>query len=55
MREYVGTPVTRTLLWFVALTACRTGEARGATWAERPRGGNMDDHWSAHDGIKNSN
>ncbi|MCC7042073.1 MAG: tyrosine-type recombinase/integrase [Burkholderiales bacterium] len=34
MREYVGTPVTRSLLWFVALTACRTGEARGATWEE---------------------
>lgn len=34
MRAYVGTPVTRSLLWFVALTACRTGEARGATWAE---------------------
>jgi integrase len=31
MRSYVGTPVTRTLLWFVALTACRTGEARYAT------------------------
>jgi len=34
MRAYVGTPVTRSLLWFVALTACRTGEARGATWDE---------------------
>lgn len=34
MREYVGTPVTRSLLWFVCLTGCRTGEARGATWAE---------------------
>lgn len=34
MREYIGTPVTRSLLWFVALTACRTGEARGATWSE---------------------
>ncbi len=34
MREYVGTPVTRSLLWFVALTGCRTGEARGATWSE---------------------
>lgn len=34
MREYVGTSVTRSLLWFVALTACRTGEARGATWEE---------------------
>ncbi|MCC6195168.1 MAG: tyrosine-type recombinase/integrase [Burkholderiales bacterium] len=34
MRVYVGTPVTRSLLWFVAMTACRTGEARGATWAE---------------------
>ena len=34
MRAYVGTPVTRALLWFVCLTACRTGEARGATWGE---------------------
>ena len=34
MREYVGTPITRSLLWFVALTACRTGEARGAKWDE---------------------
>ena len=34
MRAYVGTPVTRALLWFVALTACRTGEARYATWDE---------------------
>lgn len=34
MRAYVGTPTTRTLLWFVALTACRTGEARFATWDE---------------------
>lgn len=34
MRAYVGTPVTRSLLWFVALTACRTGEARGARWDE---------------------
>ena len=24
----------RACLWFVALTACRSGEARGATWAE---------------------
>lgn len=34
MRAYVGTPVTRALLWFVCLTGCRTGEARGATWTE---------------------
>lgn len=34
MRAYVGTPVTRSLLWFVCLTACRTGEARGARWNE---------------------
>ena len=34
MRSYVGTTVTRSLLWFVALTACRTGEARFATWEE---------------------
>jgi integrase len=34
MRAYVGTQVTRSLLWFVALTACRTGEARFATWDE---------------------
>ena len=34
MRAYVGTPVTRALLWFVCLTGCRTGEARGATWRE---------------------
>ena len=34
MRSYVGTPTTRALLWFVALTACRTGEARYATWDE---------------------
>ncbi len=34
MRTYVGTPVTRSLLWFVALTACRSGEARFATWDE---------------------
>jgi integrase len=34
MRAYIGTPVTRSLLWFVALTACRTGEARYATWSE---------------------
>ncbi|MBX7259890.1 MAG: integrase arm-type DNA-binding domain-containing protein [Candidatus Hydrogenedentes bacterium] len=34
MHSYVGTPVTRTLLWFVAMTACRTGEARFATWDE---------------------
>ena len=26
MRAYVGTPVTRSLLWLVALTACRTGD-----------------------------
>jgi len=34
MRAYVGTPVTRSLMWFVAMTACRTGEARYATWDE---------------------
>lgn len=34
MRAYVGTPTTRTIMWFVALTACRTGEARFATWDE---------------------
>lgn len=34
MRAYVGTPVTRGLLWFVCLTGCRTGEARFATWPE---------------------
>jgi integrase len=34
MRAYVGSPVTRSLLWFVCLTGCRTGEARGATWDE---------------------
>jgi len=34
MRSYVGAPTTRALLWFVALTACRTGEARFATWDE---------------------
>jgi integrase len=34
MRSYVGTTVTRSLLWFVALTGCRTGEARYATWEE---------------------
>lgn len=34
MRTYVGTPVTRSLMWFIALTACRTGEARYAPWSE---------------------
>lgn len=34
MRSYVGSPVTRGLLWFVCLTGCRTGEARFATWPE---------------------
>lgn len=34
MRTYVGTPVTRSLMWFVALTSCRTGEARYARWSE---------------------
>ena len=34
MRTYVGSPVTRSLMWLIALTACRTGEARYATWAE---------------------
>ncbi len=31
---YPGSEVTRSLVWFVALTACRTGEARAATWDE---------------------
>lgn len=44
MRSYIGTPVTRSLLWFVALTACRTGEARYATWAEMTLDGD-DPHW----------
>lgn len=34
MRAYVGSPFTRALVWFVCLTACRTGEARGARWSE---------------------
>ncbi len=34
MRGYVGTPITRSLLWFVAMTGCRTGEARYAVWSE---------------------
>ena len=34
MRAYIGTPITRSLLWFVAMTACRTGEARYAVWSE---------------------
>ena len=34
MRAYVGTPITRSLLWFVAMTGCRTGEARYAVWSE---------------------
>jgi len=34
MRSYVGSPVTRGLLWFVCATGCRTGEARFATWSE---------------------
>jgi integrase len=34
MRAYSGSPVTTALLWFVTLTACRTGEARGAKWQE---------------------
>lgn len=45
MRSYVGTSVTRSLLWFVALTACRTGEARYATWKEFVLDGD-DPHWS---------
>jgi integrase len=34
MRTYVGTPVTRSLMWLITLTACRTGEARSAKWSE---------------------
>jgi integrase len=34
MRAYAGSPVTRSLVWFVAMTGCRTGEARGAVWSE---------------------
>lgn len=34
MRAYHGAIATRTMLWLVALTACRTGEARFATWNE---------------------
>jgi integrase len=34
MRTYVGTPVTRSLMWLIALTACRTGEARYARCSE---------------------
>lgn len=34
MRAYVGSTVTRSLMWFIALTACRTGEARYAPWSE---------------------
>ena len=44
MRSYVGTPVTRSLLWFVALTGCRTGEARYATWNEFTLDGD-DPYW----------
>ena len=44
MRSYVGTPTTRALLWFVALTACSTGEARFATWDEISLDGD-DPHW----------
>jgi len=44
MRAYVGTPVTRSLLWFVALTGCRTGEAPLATWDEFTLGGD-DPQW----------
>jgi integrase len=44
MRSYKGTPVTRSLLWFVALTGCRTGEARYATWTEFTLDGD-DPHW----------
>ncbi len=44
MRAYVGTPTTRSLLWFVALTGCRTGEARYATWDEFVLAGD-DPHW----------
>jgi integrase len=44
MQSYVGIPVTRALLWFVALTACRcrTGEARFATWKEIYLDGKVD-------------
>ena len=34
MRTYVGTPVTRSLMWLITQTACRTGEARSAKWSE---------------------
>lgn len=44
MRAYIGTSTTRSLLWFVALTACRTGEARYATWDEFALDGD-DPHW----------
>ncbi|MDQ2917977.1 MAG: integrase arm-type DNA-binding domain-containing protein [Pseudomonadota bacterium] len=44
MRSYVGTTTTRSLLWFVALTGCRTGEARYATWDEFTLDGD-DPHW----------
>jgi len=44
MRSYLGTQVTRSLLWFVALTGCRTGEARYATWNGFTLDGD-DPHW----------
>jgi integrase len=44
MRSYVGTPTTRSLLWFTTLTACRTGEARKSTWDEFTLDGE-DPHW----------
>jgi integrase len=44
MRAYRGSVVTQSLLWVVALTACRTGEARFATWDEFTLTGN-DPHW----------
>ena len=34
MRQSKAWPVTKLLFQFVVLTACRSGEARGATWAE---------------------
>ena len=44
-------PATRLCVRFIALTACRSGEARGATWAEiGPRGGDMDGSGRTHEG-----
>lgn len=41
MRAYAGSHVTQALVWFVCLTACRTGEARGARWSEFDLDGGM--------------